>query len=276
MSVVRFRPGPPRNTKTTLGWFFHFGICYIVAMKPLIKFIFISLLFMCLSAGAEIVNVPYQNGDPTRTWLNSVDAPKALVILLMGGDGKAGIFDNGSARSNHTFVRSQGLWAQYGIDSVLVDSFDDLSIRGGGRLTDDYQNRLLSIATYYKNKFHAPVWLFGHSNGTVSVTEFVNRFGDRNVISGFIVAGTEQTAILKDTTKLPVLAVHHVQDTCRTTPISASESLIKSRPPGTRAEFITMDGGISTGNVCWALAYHGFNQKEDDLIKDAAAFILKK
>jgi len=23
VSVVRFRPGPPRNTKTTFGWFFH-------------------------------------------------------------------------------------------------------------------------------------------------------------------------------------------------------------------------------------------------------------
>jgi hypothetical protein len=25
VSVVRFRPGPPRNTKTTFGWFFHLG-----------------------------------------------------------------------------------------------------------------------------------------------------------------------------------------------------------------------------------------------------------
>lgn len=260
---------------------FSFGLGYIAAMKALIKFIFISLVVTSsvvasLGASAEIVNVPYQNGDATKTWLNPVDAPRALVILLMGGDGKVGIFDNGSARSNHTFVRSQVLWAQYGIDSVLVDSADDLSIKGGGRLADDYQNRLLSVVNFYKEKFHVPVWLFGHSNGTVSVTEFVNRFGNKNVISGFIVAGTEQSAILKESSKLPTLAIHHIQDTCRTTPISASESLIKSRPLGTRAEFITMDGGISTGNVCWALAYHGFNQKEDELVKHSAEFILKQ
>ena len=24
VSVVRFRPGPPKSTKTTFGWFFHF------------------------------------------------------------------------------------------------------------------------------------------------------------------------------------------------------------------------------------------------------------
>ena len=28
----RFRPGPPRNTKTTFGWFFHLGICYKLAI----------------------------------------------------------------------------------------------------------------------------------------------------------------------------------------------------------------------------------------------------
>lgn len=245
-------------------------------MKMLKSIAFFCLLAVSLIVRAEIIEVPYQNYSQTRTWINQVENPKALVILLIGGDGKVGIFDNGSARSNHTFVRSQGLWAQYGIDSVLVDSSDDLSIKGGGRLTDDYQNRLLSVVTFYKNKFKVPVWIFGHSNGTVSVTEFVNRFADKNVISGFIVAGTEQTAILQSNTKLPVLAIHHVQDTCRTTPISASENLINSRPKGTRAEFITIDGGNSTGNVCWALAYHGFNQKEDELIKYSAEFILKK
>jgi len=244
-------------------------------MKIIKAFVLMGLTFASLIACAEIINIPYQSGDPTKTSILAVDHPKALVILLMGGDGKVGIFDNGSARSNHTFVRSQGLWAQYGIDSVLVDSSDDLSIRGGGRLTDDYQNRLLSVVTYYRSKFNVPVWLFGHSNGTVSVTEFVNRFSGSNVIAGFIVAGTEQTAILKNNSKLPVLAIHHIQDTCRTTPISASESLIKSRPIGTQAEFITIDGGANTGNVCWALAYHGFNQKEDELVKDAAEFILK-
>jgi len=246
------------------------GIMLIIKIAVLL-----SLAFANFIVSAEVISVPYQNNDPTRTSLIAVENPKALVILLMGGDGKAGIFDNGSARSNHTFVRSQGIWAQYGIDSVLVDSSDDLSIKGGGRLTDDYQNRLLSVVNFYKDKFHVPVWLFGHSNGTVSVTEFVNRFGNKNTISGFIVAGTEHTAILKDSTMLPALAIHHVQDTCRVTPISASESLIKSRPKGSRAEFITMDGGISTGNVCWQFAYHGFNQKEDELVKVSAEFILK-
>ena len=247
------------------------GIMLIIKIAVLL-----SLALANFIVSAEVISVPFQNNDPTRTSLIAVENPKALVILLMGGDGKAGIFDNGSARSSHTFVRSQGAWAQYGIDSVLVDSSEDLSIKGGGRLTDDYQNRLLSVVNYYKDKFNVPVWLFGHSNGTVSVTEFVNRFGNKNTISGFIVAGTEHTAILKDSTMLPALAIHHVQDTCRVTPISASESLIKSRPKGARAEFIKMDGGISTGNVCWQFAYHGFNQKEDELVKVSAEFILKK
>lgn len=227
------------------------------------------------AANAEVIDIPFENESATRTLLTSSPKPKALVILLIGGNGRAVIFNNGSARSDHTFIRSQSLWAQYDIDSVIVDSSDDLSAQGGGRLTDQYQNRLLSVVNYYKDKLHVPVWLFGHSNGTISVTEFVNRFGNKRVIAGFVVAGTAETAILKDNSDLPALAIHHVKDTCKVTPISASENIFKSRPKGARAEFVTIDGGSSTGNVCWSFAYHGFNQTEETLIKNAANFILK-
>lgn len=158
----------------------------------------LALAFLCTAVNAQVIEVPNSGNSPTKTMLIHTEHPKALVILLIGGNGKVGLFDNGSARSNHTFVRSQSLWAQYGVDAVLVDSTDDLAIKGGGRITDDYQNRLLSVVTYYKNKFDVPVWLFGHSNGTVSVTEFVNRLGESGIISGFIVAGTERTAVLRD------------------------------------------------------------------------------
>lgn len=250
------------------------------AVRPSIRakrlFTFLTLVLLCFSAKAQVSDLPFDGGSPTRTLLAATQSPKALVILLIGGDGKVGIFNNGTARSTHTFVRSQEFWAQYGIDSVLVDSRDFLVTRDGDRLSNDYQNRLLSVVNYYKNKMQLPIWLFGHSNGTISVAEFVNRFGKQNVIAGFIVAGTEKTAILKDDSSLPALAIHHSQDSCSVTPISASQEIIKSRPKGTRAEFITIDGGVSTGNVCWSLAYHGFNQRENEMVKVAAEFILKK
>ncbi len=235
----------------------------------------LALWFTTASGSAEVIDIPFRNESATRTLLSSVSNPKAAVILLIGGNGKAVIFNNGTARSDHTFIRSQNLWSQYGIDSVVVDSADDLSATGGGRQTDQYQNRLLSVVNFYKDSLGVPVWIFGHSNGTISVTEFVNRFGNKKVIAGFVVAGTADKAILKDDSDLPALAIHHLKDTCSVTPISASENVIKSRPKGTRAEFITMDGGTSQGNVCWAFAYHGFNQKEDELVKSAATFILK-
>jgi hypothetical protein len=244
-------------------------------MKKTLSSLALLLTLWFTHASAEVIDIPFGNESATRTLLASTPNPKAVVILLIGGDGKAVIFNNGTARSNHTFIRSQNLWSQYGIDSVVVDSADDLSATGGGRQTDPYQNRLLSVVNFYKHKLGVPVWIFGHSNGTISVTEFVNRFGHKKAIAGFVVAGTADRAILNDDSDLPALAIHHLKDTCSVTPISASENVIKSRPKGTRAEFITMDGGTSQGNVCWAFAYHGFNQKEDELVKSAATFILK-
>jgi hypothetical protein len=32
VSVVRFRPGPPKNTKTTFGWFFIWGLAGLDAI----------------------------------------------------------------------------------------------------------------------------------------------------------------------------------------------------------------------------------------------------
>jgi hypothetical protein len=244
-------------------------------MKTPISFLLLLLSTWFYSANAEVIDIPFENQSATRTLLVSVPNPKAVVILLIGGNGKAVIFNNGSARSEHTFFRSQSLWAQYSINAVIIDSSDDLSTKGGARLTDQYQKRLLSVVNFYKDKFQVPVWLFGHSNGTISVTEFVNRFGNKKVIAGFIVAGTAETAILKDDSDIPALAMHHIKDACSVTPISASENVIKSRLKGTRAEFTTIDGGVSTGNICWPFSYHGFNQKEDELVQKAATFILK-
>ena len=61
------------------------GIMIIIKIAVLL-----SLAFANFIVSAEVISVPYQNNDPTRTSLIAVENPKALVILLMGGDGKAG------------------------------------------------------------------------------------------------------------------------------------------------------------------------------------------
>lgn len=243
----------------------------------LILLIFFLGMFLSSSASAQVFDIPYPDDVPTRTLFIGTPKAKALVLLFPGGGGMLRLKDDGSTNNFHTFVRSKDLWAQYGIDAVLVDTPYDLSAGFRNfRSTRNHQQRVLSVARYYQEKMKLPVWLFGHSMGTVTVTEFVNSGQDQaKLISGVIVAGTYRTASIDSEVNMPILAIHHTHDGCANTPFSTSESIIKSRPSGARAQFISMDGGVSEGDVCGSKAYHGFNEKEPDFIKAAAQFILK-
>jgi len=186
--------------------------------------------------------------------------------------------DDGTTKNMHTFVRSKGLWAQYGISAVLVDTPNDLgNTRNNARFGKNHQQRILNVVRYYKDKFNLPIWLFGHSMGSTSVVTFANQGNEwQALIAGAAVAGTHFTAIMDKEVTLPVLAIHHRQDGCKYNPVSASEDIIRSRPANVRSQLTIIDGGENSGHVCLSMAYHGFNQREGQLIEAAAKFLLKK
>jgi pimeloyl-ACP methyl ester carboxylesterase len=239
-------------------------------------FFFFSSVF-ATNVYCQVIDVPHANEAPTRTLLVAAQNPKALVLLFPGGGGVAGIFDNGSAKSRHTFVRSINLWSQYGIDAVLVDSPYDLGDlrRGNLRGRQDHLSRVNEVIAFYKAKFQLPIWIFGHSMGTSTVTNYANGLpAGQDQIAGIIIAGTIHAASLNKEVSLPVLGIHHALDACAGTPLSATADIVQNRPPKTTSQLEVIEGGITEGNVCDSFAYHGFNQTEPELVKRAAQFIL--
>lgn len=237
----------------------------------------VCLYFAAVTAQAQVLDIPHQQDESTRTLLVTAPNAKAVVLLFSGGGGMLRLKEDGSTRSQHTFVRSLSLWSQYQIDAVLVDTPYDLGDlkRGNKRDTGDHLARVGEVIEFYKKKFNLPVWIFGHSMGTSTATYFANKV-KTNSLAGIIIAGTVRTASLDDDVKFPVLAIHHLNDQCAGTPLSASENIISSRPKNTIARLEIIEGGASDGNVCDSFAYHGFNQTEPELIKRAAQFILSQ
>lgn len=236
------------------------------------------LFISTFTAQAQVFDVPYKNDAPTRTLLISAQNPKAVVLLFPGGGGVLRLADDGSTTNQHTFVRSKDLWAQYGIDAVLVDTPYDLgNSKNNKRSLSDHLERIRATVDFYTEKLNLPIWLFGHSMGTTSVTKFANRGRDwQKKIAGIIVAGTHSTAILDDDVTLPILAIHHKFDGCPHDPVNASELIVRNRPTGVRTQLVLIDGGLNSGDPCLSFAYHGFNQNEDKLVQAAANFILDK
>ena len=239
------------------------------------------LAFFCwvfsFGVGAQVFDVPHNAGEPTRTLLIEAKKPKAVVLLFPGGGGKAVISESGAIKSRHTFVRSLDLWSQYQIDAVLVDSPYDLGDlrRGNLRGRDDHLTRVDEVLSFYKAKLGLPIWIFGHSMGSSTATYYANELAKaKGKLNGVIVAGSINSASLDDDVSLPVLGIHHQDDACAGTPVSATRRIIEGRPAKYVSKLEIIEGGISEGNVCDSFAYHGFNQTEPELVKRAAQFIL--
>lgn len=241
---------------------------------------FISLICLCLlsiQAQAQVFDIAHGEEEPTRTLLIGVKNPKALVLLYPGGSGLLRIQSDGGTKNKHTFIRSADLWAKYRINAVLVDTPYDLGDlkRGDLRGRKDHLQRVREVVGFYQEKTSLPVWIFGHSMGTATATNYANESVQlTKSISGIIIAGTIRTASLSDEVTVPILAVHHRQDECNGTPVSASERIISGRSMQVISRLEITEGGISEGNVCESFAYHGFNQTEAELVKLAAQFIL--
>lgn len=239
---------------------------------------FLATLFLPLLVHGQIIDVPQSGEVPTKTFLIETAQPKAVVLLFIGGDGMLNLRPDGSTTKENPLNRSAKLWQQYGINSVLVDSPYDLgdARRGNVRGRAEHLSRVESVVKYYKAKFGVPVWVFGHSMGTVTAIQFANQAERSSSVAGIIIAGTHiGESLTKDFVK-PVMAIHHQKEACAATPISASESIIKSRSKETKSQLVMIDGGEDVGKACMGLAYHGFNKVEDQVVAAAAKFILGK
>lgn len=226
----------------------------------------------------EVVDIPSAQGIPTRLLIAPTEGAKATVLLFIGGGGLLRIDEEGRTPHRHTFVRSLGMWRAYGVQAVLMDSPFDLgnAMRGNRRGSKEHLDRVSDVIRYLHAKSGQPIWIFGHSMGTATVAGFLSS-GRPEVarVSGYIVAGTLRGESVPASIKLPALGIHHKREACPSTPISASEAIIQSRTPDTPRAMVLLDGGDDTGDRCLAMAYHGFNGIENELIRTAAEFILK-
>jgi pimeloyl-ACP methyl ester carboxylesterase len=237
----------------------------------------IGFLVTSLSSLAQVFDVTHGYGDPTRTLLLATPNPKALVLLYPGGGGMLRLRGDGSTRNGHTFVRSKDLWAQYGNDAVLIDTPYDLGDlrRGDMRGREEHLQRVSEVIDFYRSKLNLPIWIFGHSMGTSTVSNFLNSDpANQKKIEGAIIAGTIRSASIGDDVTIPLEAIHHIQDSCLGSLPENSKRIIGGRPKKLPSKLILIDGGISEGNECEAFAYHGFNKTEPEFVDAAAQFIL--
>jgi hypothetical protein len=72
------------------------------------------------------------------------------------------------------------------------------------------------------------------------------------------------------------LVVHHEQDGCRLCAFSEMPALMRGLAGSPRNELIAMSGGNNVGDPCEAMAHHGFNGLESEVVGRISRWMLAR
>jgi len=263
-------------------------------MKRILVFMQIgaSLVFWHVAFGQvseRVVDIPTRPGVTQRLLLLTPEKSEAAVILFAGGDGGLELSQNGSIRylKNNFLVRSRQLFAAKGLSVAVIDAPSDrqrMALKGF-RQKPGHVADIKAVIAWLKQQNNLPVWLVGTSRGTQSAafvaTELsVGQGGpDGVVLTSSILSDDKGRAVPEmplEKIAVPVLVIHHEQDGCSHCPFSATSGLMKKLDGAPKKELIAFKGGEDRGDPCEALAHHGFNGLEKEVVGKIAEWIYSK
>jgi pimeloyl-ACP methyl ester carboxylesterase len=234
----------------------------------------------------KVIDIPTRSGVTQRFLLIPAPDAKAAVVLFAGGHGGLQLDQAGNAHwgNNNFLVRSARLFASQGLTVAVIDApSDKLSppYLSSFRQSSEHAADVKALIAWLKDQANVPVWLIGTSRGTQSVGAVSTVLGSNGGPDGIVLTST----ILSDARNrpvpdmalekltIPVLVVHHEQDGCRACPFREMPRLMNKLSTTPRKQLITLRGGENQGDPCEALAYHGFNGLEAEVVGRITAWI---
>ena len=203
--------------------------------------------------------------------------PRAVVLLFAGGNGGVRFASNAPTTFSGNFlVHARGGFVANDIATAVVGASSDRTapdwLTDTFRTSAEHAQDIGAAVEVLRTRFKRPVWLVGTSRGTLSAAAAGLQLGRR--IDGVVLtAGMNSIKTLEiDRFEVPVLIVHHERDTCRVTDYRDLRQVTsKLRAP--RKEVLTFSGGNSEGPACEAMAFHGFNGIEAEVIRAISLWI---
>lgn len=259
-------------------------------MKPLFRPALLATLLVLLTATAwaqrgEVINLPTREGVTQRLLYLGLDAPKAVAVLLVGGNGGLRIATDGSlgALAGNFLARTREQFVAHGIAVALVDAPSDRQTApylSGFRQTPEHAADLKVVIAELRQRTGRPVVLVGTSRGTQSAAAVALRLQDEGgpdavVLTSSILSDAGGRAVPQmplETLRIPVLVTHHQEDGCKLCSY-ADLPLLVARLPAAH-QVLTYQGGRNAGDPCEAMAYHGYNGIEERVVRDIAQWML--
>jgi len=209
----------------------------------------LSLSVQFCSAEEELITTAQDKSGETIPYiLNSENySPKYVVILFPGGNGNM----DPHMQDGKLVYGFKGNFVIKARKYLVDNEFATVATN-----STQGEERIQALINDINKRFPASkIYLMGTSNGTFDTLSLTGYLSDK--IAGIIHTSSLRQISTLDASKYKnrQLIVHHKDDTCRVTPLSAAEA--SHNKYGT--ELIVMEGGISVGDPCEPLAHHGFN-----------------
>jgi dienelactone hydrolase len=249
----------------------------------------LACLLCCIAfahAQDKVVDIPTRPGVTQRFLIIPASEPKAVVMLFAGGHGGLQLNDAGTPRwgNNNFVVRTARSYAARGLTVALIDAPSDRQsppYLTGFRDSAEHAADVKAVIAWIRNETRVPVWLIGTSRGTQSVAASAVALKGGGGPDGLVLTSTilndsrsrPVPDMALDTLRVPVLVVHHEQDACRACPFREVPKLMEKISSAPRKELIAVRGGNDQGDPCEALAYHGFNGLEQDVVARITAWV---
>ncbi|CAN7372700.1 alpha/beta hydrolase [Polaromonas sp. LjRoot131] len=259
------------------------GLCMALAGQGALQSAFAQ------SAAPRVVDIPTRPGVTQRfVYIAPSGPPKASVILMAGGHGGLQITEGGSfaGGGGNFLVRTRQQFADAGLAVAVIDAPSDKQsppYLSGNRQRPEHRADVLALIAWLKQQSPVPVWLVGTSRGTQSAayvaTEATPAQGgpDGLVLTSTILVDPKGRAVPQmplEKLSIPVLVVHHENDGCKVCLFSDMPMLMEKLAKTPKAELIRVSGGQSRGDPCEAMAYHGFNGLEADVVAKISRWVI--
>ncbi len=257
-------------------------------MKAWIAGLLLALATQVLAQTTQrVVDIPTRPGVTQRMLVLSPPAPKASVILLAGGHGGLQIFPNGSFKwgEGNFLVRTRQQFAEQGLMVAVVDAPSDRQsppYLGGFRQKPEHVADIKAVIAWMREQSGVPVWLVGTSRGTQSAAYVATELSGPERPDGIVLTSTilvdergrPVPAMPLEKIQVPVLVVHHEQDGCPLCPFASVPALMAKLGNAPKKELLAIKGGVNQGDPCEAMAYHGFNGLDGEVVPQIAGWIL--
>jgi len=243
------------------------------------------------AAFAQVVSVPFNergflfDTGPTLTFLWPAKQPSATLIFVPGGEGRIGLLPDRKALGGFYGATlkplSDASLTSGSFNVVVFDSPINLpvgTVYPYSRQSSEHLLRIESVVRYYKELYALPVWIMGHSNGAVSITEFykmLQKSRKENLVEGAIYSSARNGSSFDDNTNMPVLLLAHEGDGCEKSSPSQSravyERLRKNNPQ--RVEYVLIRGGApQSQHPCYS-GFHMFYGAGEEAYKAIDQFV---